>query len=72
MASWKLRLQKYNEQNNIVTFQNGGDIETDFTIPNLNSEYYNTITLNNKVYSLDNKNTIKMIKKIINYYEQKY
>ena len=72
MASWKLRLQKYNEQNNIVTFQNGGDNETDYTIPNLNSEYYNTITLNNKVYSLDNKNTIKMIKKIINYYEQKY
>ena len=74
MNSWKQRLQKYNKNNNIVTFQNGGgdNITNKYTIPNINDKYYNNITLNNKSYPLNKKSTVQMIKKIINYYNLKY
>ena len=47
-------------------------IEQTYKIPELNDEYYNIITLNNKSYSLNDKTTVQLIKKIINYYNQHY
>jgi hypothetical protein len=69
MDSWRLRLKKYNEENNIVTLQKGGNSDAD-KIPEFNDEYYNNIILNNKSYSLKDKTTVQLIKKIINYYNQ--
>ena len=75
MNSWKARLKNYNIENNIVqldAFQKGGDIQNleNNIIPSLDDKYYNTITLNGVSYSLDNKKTVQMIKKIINYYNE--
>tara|TARA_B100000963_G_C22438113_1_gene585270 strand:- start:454 stop:684 length:231 start_codon:yes stop_codon:yes gene_type:complete len=76
MNSWKARLKNYNIENNIVQldeFQKGGAIQNseNSIIPSLDDEYYNTITLNGVSYSLENKTTVQMIKKIINFYNEK-
>ena len=77
MNSWQMRIKKYNEENNIVTlpFQNGGKIQNsneNTNIPPLTDTYFNSITLNGKEYSLKNKQTMQMLKKIIMYYNKKY
>jgi hypothetical protein len=77
MSSWRTRIQEYNEENNIVTlpFQNGGEIQNantngSVTTPSLNDLYFQKITLNNKEYSLNQKSTVQLIKRIITYYEK--
>ena len=77
MNSWQKRIQEYNQENDIVTlpFQNGGEIQNinmngGATIPSLNDPYFQKITLNNKEYPLNEKNTVQLIKKIITYYEK--
>jgi hypothetical protein len=73
MNSWQMRIKKYNEENNIVElpFQNGGKIQNS-NIPPLTDTYFNSITLNGKQYSLKEKQTMQMLKKIIMYYNKKY
>ena len=75
MNSWKKRIQEYNQENDIVTlpFQSGGNIQNDnvdqtSNIPPLNSTYFKNITLNGREYPLNNKNTMQILKKIVNYY----
>ena len=77
MNSWKKRIQEYNQENDIVTlpFQSGGDIQNDHnsqtsTIPSLDSTYFKNITLNGQEYSLNDKNTMQILKRIINYYNE--
>jgi hypothetical protein len=75
MNSWKARVQEYNEENNIVTspFQTGGDSnngQTSLDIPKIDDPYYNQITINGKLYSLKNRNTVQLIKKIIAHYDE--
>ena len=75
MNSWKKRIQEYNQENNIVTlpFQSGGDIQNqsrNSNTPSLESDYFKNITLNGKEYLLNDKNTMQILKKIINYYNE--
>ena len=80
MNSWQKRIQEYNQENDIVTlpFQSGGDIQNTNQNDNNNSTsdvsdtYFNSITLNGKDYPLNEKNTMQILKKIINYYNNKY
>ena len=72
MNSWKLRLRKYNRENNIVQVQTGGDPLKIYNIPDINDTYYNNIVLDNVSYSLNDKKTVQLIKQIINYYNKKY
>ena len=76
MNSWQSRIQEYNSENNIVTlpYQEGGDVQTsnNINIPPLDHPYFNSITLNGIQYSLKDRHTVQMIKKIINYYNEKY
>jgi len=75
MNSWKARVQEYNEENNIVTspFQTGGNSDKGqqhtVTIPSIDDTYYNNITINGKSYSLKNRDTVQLIKKIIAHYD---
>jgi hypothetical protein len=73
MNSWQSRIKKYNEENNIVTlpFQSGGEIQNS-NVPLLKDPYFDSITLNNKTYSLKDKQTMQILKKIIMYYNKKY
>ena len=75
MNSWKKRIQEYNHEHNIVTlpFQSGGDIQNEnvertSNIPSLDSTYFKNITLNGQEYPLDDKKTMQILKKIVNYY----
>lgn len=75
MNSWKARVQEYNEENNIVTspFQTGGESNEErnrVAIPSIDDTYYNNITINGKSYSLKNRNTVQLIKKIIAHYDE--
>ena len=80
MNSWKKRIQEYNQENNIVTlpFQSGGNNQNQndndngtSKVPSLNDPYFNKITLNGKDYSLNEKYTMQILKKIVNYYENR-
>ena len=80
MNSWQKRIQEYNQVNGIVTlpFQSGGVIQNqnengdnNFSIPQLNDPYFDKITLNGKEYPLNEKATMQILKKIVNYYENK-
>ena len=79
MNSWKKRIQEYNQENDIVTlpFQSGGSIqnelnENDNSTSDVSDNYFNNLTLNGKDYPLNEKNTMQILKRIINYYNNKY
>ena len=77
MNSWKKRIQEYNQENDIVTlpFQSGGDIKNQHqksNIHSLDSTYFKNITINGIEYPLHEKNTMQILKRIINYYNDKY
>lgn len=78
MNSWKKRIQEYNREHNIVTlpFQNGGDIQNQnyndngiSKVPSLNDPYFKKLTLNGTDYLLNEKRTMRILKNIVNYYE---
>lgn len=79
MTSWKKRIQEYNQENDIVTlpFQSGGNIhneqnENNNSTSDVSDTYFNSITLNGKDYPLNEKSTMQILKRIINYYNNKY
>jgi hypothetical protein len=77
MNSWKKRIQEYNQENDIVTlpFQSGGDIQNQHqnsNIHSLDSTYFKNITINGIEYPLHEKKTMQILKRIINYYNDKY
>ena len=74
-SGWKSRLNKYNEEHNIITqsinvVQSGGGSKMTENAP-IRKEYFDKITLNGTTYPTCSRKGIEIIKKIILLYEQR-
>ena len=73
-SGWKSRLNKYNEEHNIITqpvtvVQSGGSGEITKNTP-IRKEYFDQITLNGKKYSTSSREGVEIIKQIILMYDK--